>query len=228
MFKKIGFFIFVFAVMVASFGAASKFIIAQDKSPIDMAAADAQKNIKGLNLFTEEDILKKAFPNDKHTCTTNAALFMAVGKAYKDGEPVDSLVPMKVMQPILEGYYNAIRDKGVENAYLTNILDYQSCIKSANPHKDAEKEVELRKAHRACLKFSNEILYTLDAIKARKSANTIMGRYQNGEPDMSETAFSDLNRPVMFFVGQVYKASKTKSYDEAVKMGHSLIVACAA
>lgn len=82
--------------------------------------------------------------------------------------------------------------------------------------------------HRACLKFSNEMLTALDAIQSRKSVNTIMARYENSEPDMSDTAFSDMKRPVMFFVGQVYNMSKTKSYDEAIKMGHSLVVACGA
>ncbi len=228
MFKKIGLFVFVFAIMIASFGVASKFIIAQDQTPADMAASDIQANVKGLNLFTEEDILERAFPDNKHTCATKMALFMAVGKAYEKGEDISSLVPMKVMRPIFEGYYNSIRDKGVKSAYIDNILEYQSCIKSAGTHEDPEKEKELSKKHRACLKFSNEMLTALDAIQSRKSVNTIMARYENSEPDMSDTAFSDLKRPVMFFVGQVYNMSKTASYDEAVKMGHSLVVACGA
>jgi hypothetical protein len=227
MIKKIAFFIFVSFIMVASFGAASKYIVAQDaNAPSELAAKDAQTNNRGFKTIDEEDLFARAFPDNKKSCVSKSALFMAVGKSYQDGNGIDSMVPMSFMRPMIEGFYNEIKDNGVENAYLKNILDFQSCIKSAELDEDAEPGQA--KKYKTCMRFSDGILFTLDSIKARKSIDTIMKKFENSKLDMSGTAFSAISRPDMYFAAQLYKTSKSKSYKDAVEMGHSLVVACGA
>ncbi len=211
-----------------SFGVASNYIVAQEGAdPAQLAQADAKKNNKGFAPLTEEELLSKIFPEDKSSCTVKANLFTAIGKKYSDGDALEDFVSVAVFRPVMERYYTQIRESGLVQASLDNIREYQNCVKSAKPHKDAKKEKELATKHRKCVKFSKVVLETLDAIKRRKSASSVIENYQNNPLDMSGTVFGEVSNPVVMFMGQLFKIGKTQSYDDAVWMGQAFVASCA-
>lgn len=224
--KNIFYFVFVFAIMVASFGVVSKIIIAQDQSPQELAKKDALSNqVQGREINMDE-IMEEVLPNNKQSCNAKMGLFMAAAKAYEEGKPLEQLVPMKFLQPMMEEHYINLKKMGLENAYVNDMLQYQQCVRSAKAHKDPTIERELVKKHKECVRFADIMLGTLEGVKARKRVQTIIKPYENAEPSMKSTAFSSLNRPILLFVGEIYKAAKKDSYKRAVKNAHSLVLGC--
>ncbi|MGH1456784.1 MAG: hypothetical protein ACRBDI_08380 [Alphaproteobacteria bacterium] len=216
-------------MILFSFGIASNFIVAQEGGdPAEIAQADAKKNNKGFVPITEDDLLARVFPDDKSSCTMKASLFTVISKKYTDGAVIEEFVSMAVLKPVLESYYTQIRDSGLTQATLANIKEYQNCARSAKAHEDSAKERELSAKHRACVKFADVMLGTLNSIQRRQSASTVIEKYQSNPINMKGTAFGELDNSVEMFIGQLYKIAQKKSYDDAVSLGQGLVASCPA
>lgn len=230
MIKKVLFVVCICALTVASFTLASEYLVAQQNTdPSKIASQDASaNNLKGFKNISEEDLIARAFPNNKETCGKKAGIFLAVAKQYKDGEDIEEMVSMSMIRPIFEEPYERIKKEGITKAYINDIKGYKSCVRSSSSHKDAKKERALQVKHRSCVKFADAVLKTLKGIDAGKSMDTIMKPYENGGFELKGTAFEGMDHPVLFLIGQIYGTAQSKSYDDAVSMGHSLLVACSA
>jgi len=193
------------------------------------AQEDAQgndaSNAQGSN-FGDIDILELAFPNDKSGCMNKAGMFLAASKSYQDGKAIDDIVPIKMLRPVFEGYYEALRKDGVVEASWNNLEEFQSCIKTSDPLANAQKEKELMVRVSGCDAFSDVAFDILDSIKRRQKFDTVYNKYKNKQVDLTGSAFEDLEDPAIFFAGQLYSKARSGGYDSASEMATTLVLSC--
>ena len=193
------------------------------------AKDDATKNIARSTdkyVFKDVDIVEAAFPHNKKGCLSKASMFLAATKSYKDGKSVDEIVPMKAFRPIFEEFYVVLRDKDIGKASLENLDNFQSCVKTAEPMRNAQREKEAQIQFAACDGLSDVILDILGSIKRRQKLDTIFNRYKKRRLDLNGTSFESIENPAAFFASQLYSTAHKKSYDDAAEMGATLALSC--
>ena len=135
---------------------------------------------------------------------------------YRKGKSVDDFVNVAALRPVFDEYFQDIRRKGVERAYLSSMSDYKDCVARAEPNENPQVEARLQKTYGQCTTLTNVVMDTLNAIKARKSASTMMNKYQSSGVDLSATSFGHYGDPAVYVVAKLYDAAKTKPYEDVV------------
>ncbi len=180
------------------------------------------------DLFKTTDIEKIAYPDDKNGCGMKSTMFVIMSGYYASGKSVEEIANNKITVPLIESIYKRIKKNGIEEATLNNMKEYKKCVANAKANKDPSREYDMSLKHDACAQLNDAILDTLEAIKRRKSLNRIVDKYGKEQVDFSGTILKDLQNPILLFVNQLYKASKTKEYKDIVTMGAGFSVACSA
>ncbi len=184
----------------------------------------AEEQNKDLFSYLDDDIVQ--YPSHKGGCSLKSSLFYSVAAQYKKGLSVSEAAEAPMYEPVIKEVYDIIRKDGLERATLRNMKEYQDCVANAPPHKNASREYDLSLKNNACGELSKILLDTLDHIKGRKSARRLVDKYVRNSPDFIGTSYEDINDPVIFFIGRLYKEAKTKDYKDIVQTASSIITGC--
>lgn len=199
-----------------------------------IAFADARAQVEG---GIDLDIEAALFPNTKQGCEMRSQFTFAMLKSYGNGESPASIASFKMMEPLVTKVFDSIRAKGAAQTNIDMIRDYKKCIAGAEPVKNAERELLLTSKHTACTQFADSVLGTLEGIAARYKLETIQERYGKAI-DFTDTGYEsfqfqgqdvpepELKNPVPKFIGNIYNIAQSKSYDDAVSTGATMVLRC--
>lgn len=165
-------------------------------------------------------------PKNKRDCATRSNLFAAAVKKYKEGVPVNEVTDVKMFEPLFANIYAALREKGVDQASLDNMAEYQKCVDEAKPHRDPLREQDMAVKYGGCKQLNALILDTLGSIKDGKKVDTVLDKYKNKRLDLSGTQYEKVESPTFFFIGQLYKVAQEREYSTAVQIGSNMSAAC--
>ena len=155
--------------------------------------------------FKETPVEDAAFRKNKKGCDQKMAFMTILMKKYKDGEGTDGITESPLLSPYMKEQYKQIQEKGVLEAQKSMMLDYQECIKNAEVEEDPGDEYDLNMRYGACNQLNKILMGTVEGIKKRKSIDTVIRRYENNFPDLSETSYGEIEDPVPLLIGQLYK-----------------------
>ena len=180
----------------------------------------------GPEMFEPIDTEKMAYDDNKQGCGMKFGMFVMMAMQYKEGKSVEEASRIKLMEPLVEKNYALIREDGIEKATLDQMKEYQNCVKTAPPHKNASREYDFALVHEPCAKLSGILLDALSGIKNRKKADTIMRKYANKKLDMEGTAYGKIPDAEILFIGTLYNEAKEKEYKDVVEMASGIVVGC--
>ena len=230
-FLVVGMFLLSFCAVSVSF--------AQD-TPQNKALKDASKDSSGgsnkldpkdykkwKKEFVPHDVDKLAFSDDQSGCGTRMAFKnMLIGK-YSNGEQPEDIAISRIMGDYVKKEYAAIREKGVNQATYDTMSEYQDCMKNVEPVEDPSKAYDMEQRFGACGEVNGLVLNTLDAIKKRKSMDSVLNKYKGKKaPDLSGTTYGATEDAIEFIVGRIYKEAQTSNFEAAVSLGSKLSYAC--
>ena len=176
--------------------------------------------------FEELDLEEVAFPNTMRGCGQKMAFKNVMILQYQEGSMPESLGGSKIIQEFVDKQYNDIRTKGVDQATMDTMTEYQSCMSKAEPLSDPSKQYDMEMRYGACAQLNAIITDTLSSIQKRQDIDRVINRHQGKAPDLSETAFGRTEDPVPLLVGKLYQESDKNGFNNAVKLGSKLTFAC--
>ena len=183
--------------------------------------------------FKETPVEEMAFRNNKKGCAQKMAFKTMLIKKYKSGDGVDDISDSPIVGPYMKEQYKQIQEKGVLQSQKDMMGDYQECIRSAEVEEDPGEEYDLNLRYGACDKLSRILLGTVEGIKNRKSMDSVIRKYANKFPDMSATAYKDIEDPTIL-IGMLYKKAKDtkwtsekEKYESLYEQASQLVVGCA-
>ncbi len=154
------------------------------------------------------------------------SFFYAVAKRYERGDQIEDFTDMKIMQPLFEERLSTIREKGLIQAKLDSLKDYDECIKLMPLNTNPEREYDYKMKYGMCAQLNSILLDTLEAVEDRRDINIILDKYDNTDIDFSETRYFELNDPVPLFIGRIYKAAQNGGQDAAIDLASSVTLGC--
>ncbi len=173
------------------------------------------------------DFAEQMHNKDKSGCQTRLAMQYTALDSYKRGIKAEELARIQAFVPIFEDMYENIRKDGEQKARLDMMSEYEKCVENAPANDNLSTEYDLIQKHGACAQLNGVITDTLNSIKARRSANSVVKKYERSAIDLSETSFSDIANPELLIIAQLYKMNRLKGYDAAVEGGNIILVSCA-
>jgi hypothetical protein len=182
--------------------------------------------------FKETPVEDMAFRKNKKGCAQKMAFTTVLIKKYKSGDGIEDISESPVLAPYMKDQYKLIQEKGVLQAQKDMMLDYQKCIKSSKAEKNLGDEYDLNMRYGACDKLNTILLGTVESIKNRQSMETVIRRYENAFPDLSETAYKDMKEPSLLISVLYQKAKGTQwdnendKYESLYEQASQLVVAC--
>lgn len=172
-------------------------------------------------LFEDRDITELAFGSGKKACAMKSSFFFAVAKQMQQGASLSEFTDFEVIQPLFESIITDINTKGMEQASLDNLNEYNACI-AANAGDTNPRAAKLD----PCAELNTVILDTLDSIERRQSVSTVISRHEGRDIDLSETSYKNLDDPLPLFIGKVYESASTSGMKGATATASSITVGC--
>ncbi len=174
----------------------------------------------------DRDIEHYAKARNKRECARQSQLFTAAVEKYKEGVPVNEVTDVKMFEPLFENIYATLREKGIDQASMDNMREFQNCMDTVKQHRDPEREYDMAVKYGGCKKLNAMILDTLQAIKDGQSVDSVMNKYQAKKLSLSGTQYEKLENPALFFIGKIYKVAQDGEYSDAVQVGSNISTAC--
>ncbi len=173
------------------------------------------------DLYKDHDIEELAFAKGKRGCAMKSSFFFAVARQYESGASLESLSSFKIMAPLFEKIITEIETKGVEQANIDNLKQYNACVASY-----AEEEGVRSAALDPCAELNTIVIDTLESIEKRQSVGTVISRHERTDLDLSETSYKNLEDPVPLFIGKLYEAAAKGGKKNAVATASTITVGC--
>ncbi|MCK5373703.1 MAG: hypothetical protein KAJ40_00315 [Alphaproteobacteria bacterium] len=187
---------------------------------------------KWKETFKATPVEDMVFRKNKRGCAHRMAFTMVLIKHFKSGEGIDDIAKSPILGPYMNEQYDLIRAKGVTKAQKEMLESYQSCIKEAPEDEDPSEEYDLNMRYGACSKLDTILMDTVESIKNRRSINSVMSKYERSFPDLSETAYSEIEDPVPLFIGRLYQKAQSSEaegqnkYDVLIEYASQLVLGC--
>lgn len=173
------------------------------------------------DLFKEHDIEELAFSKGKRGCAMKSSFFFAVSRQYEKGASLEELSSFKIMAPLFEKIITDIEEKGIEQARIDSLSDYNSCV-AKYAGEDGPRVEKLD----PCAKLNTVVLDTLRSIDKRQAVSTVISRHEKSEIDLSETSYKNLENPVPLFIGKLYEAAARGGKKNATATASTITVGC--
>ncbi len=167
-----------------------------------------------------------AFSKDQRGCSTKMAFSNMLIEKYNEGTLPAGLTESKIIQPYIEEQFALIREQGIDQARYNTMSEYQNCMKTAVKDSDPSKAYDMEQRFGACGQLNKIVLGTLDSIKKRQSMDSVIRKYENDAPDLTETTFGATEDPVPLLVGKLYQVAEEGEYNDAVALGSKMTYAC--
>ncbi len=183
--------------------------------------------------FKETPVENMAFLKNKEGCAQKMAFTTVLIKKFKSGDGIDDIASSPILGPYMREQYDQIREKGVAQVQKDMLKDYQECIKTADVEEDAGDEYDLDMHYGACDKLNTILMDTVDSIKKRQNLDTVLRRYENKSPDLSETSYGELEDAVPMLISKLYQDASNKDgksqqeiIDSLYERASQLVLAC--
>ncbi len=219
--NKIYLLIATFSILVCLFSISAQAQIQDKSKKRDYSPSGIAKEM-GIKPIEEYAYSVK----DKSSCAKKSAYFIVASLKYKEGVPAAQAAGLRMLQPLMEDAYKNIRDNGMDNALLNNMIEYSNCIDKAEVNSDPEYEYDLALVHKACKKLNDVLIGTVNSIKERKKADGVIRKYSKKPIDFYGTKYEKLANAEILFIGKLYEVSKAGSYTDVVEMASNLSVGC--
>ncbi len=174
------------------------------------------------DLFKELDVEELAFAKGKEGCAMKSSFFYAVSRQYEKGASLEDLTSFKVIAPLFEQVIADIKLKGVEQANIDNIKEYEACVARYAGETGARSE-----KHDACVALNAVVTDTVNSIERRQSVDTVLSRHERKDIDLSETAYKNMTDPIPLFVGRLYQVARADGIKSAKALASSITIGCA-
>ena len=183
--------------------------------------------------FKETPVEEMAFRKNKKGCAQKMAFMAILIKAYRSGQGAEAFANHPILGEYVQKNYDKIQEKGLAEAQKDMMADYQECIKNSEVEEDPGDEYDLNMRYGACDKLNTILMGTVDGIKKRKNMETIIRQYQKDFPDLSETAYGEVEDPVPLLIGQIYQkaqkspeGSEEEKYESLYEYTSQLVLGC--
>lgn len=199
---------------------APKFLTAQTFDQ-QASANDSSGERSKMDVF-DESMEEAIFPDTINGCVSRFKFSTVVFMQYQAGKSVNEFAQIKALEPMINDIYSDIREVGLAESKVKAMKTLNDCMEKGGKVTRAA----IRDNYKGCAALNDVLLDVIDSIKRRQKLETVAKRYESNAIDLIDTGYEDIEDPLFFFIGVMYKAAKSDDMNKVAQTAHSLSMRC--